>query len=204
MPRPLPKRYDSAVLGPFLTATAYLVGSISFGLLLASRHGVDLRSIGSGSTGATNVARALGTRAGRQVMALDMVKGFVPAALARWTFNLPWPWIAAVGIAAVVGHCWPIWHGFRGGKGAATAGGVLLAALPPIGAVTLAIFVLMRKVSRRASVASLSAATAAAGLTIVFDQREWPIRLAVALWLIIVVRHWGNIVRLASGDEPPD
>jgi len=191
------------VLGPALTVAAYLLGSISFGLLLASRQGVDLRSIGSGNVGATNVGRALGKSAGRKVMLLDMLKGFVPVVLARWVFAVSWPWITAVGIAAVIGHVWPIWHGFRGGKGAATAGGVLLAALPPIGGATLLTFLAAKKLSRRASVASLSAATLAAAVTMVFDGRQWPVLLTVGLWLIIVLRHRKNIARLLRGDEPP-
>lgn len=191
------------MLGPALTVAAYLLGSISFGLLLASRQGVDLRSIGSGNVGATNVGRALGKSAGRKVMLLDMLKGFVPVVLARWVFAVSWPWITAVGIAAVIGHVWPIWHGFRGGKGAATAGGVLLAALPPIGGATLLTFLAAKKLSRRASVASLSAATLAAAVTMVFDGRQWPVLLTVGLWLIIVLRHRKNIARLLRGDEPP-
>ena len=190
------------MLGPALTLAAYLLGSVSFGLLFAARQGVDLRVIGSGNIGATNVGRALGKATGRKVMLLDMLKGFLPVALARWGFDLPWPWITAVGIAAALGHVFPIWHAFRGGKGAATAAGVLLGALPPIGLATLVTFVLVKKVSKRASAASLSAATVAAALTIGLDGREWPIRLAMALWIIVVLRHVENIVRLLRGEEP--
>lgn len=196
-------RYPFAVLGAALTFGSYLIGSVSFGLLLASREGIDLRSIGSGNIGATNVGRALGEGAGRTVMLLDMLKGFAPVALARWAFDLPWPWITVVGIASVLGHCFPIWHGFRGGKGSATAGGVMLAALPPIGAAALALFALVKKASRRASVASLSAATFSAAAAIVFDGRQWPVRLAVGLWIIVVARHQDNIGRLLQGREPP-
>ncbi len=192
------------MLGPALTLAAYLLGSVSFGLLFAARQGVDLRAIGSGNIGATNVGRALGKATGRKVMLLDMLKGFLPVALARWGFDLPWPWITAVGIAAALGHVFPIWHAFRGGKGAATAAGVLLGALPPIGLATLVTFVLVKKVSKRASAASLSAATVAAALTIGLDGREWPIRLAMALWIIVVLRHLENIVRLLRGEEPLD
>jgi glycerol-3-phosphate acyltransferase PlsY len=199
----VPKRYDFAVLGPALTVLAYLVGSISFGLLLAAEQGVDLRSIGSGNIGATNVGRALGKSTGRKVMLLDMLKGFVPVALARWVFDLSWPWITVIGIVAVLGHVFPIWHGFRGGKGAATAGGALLAALPAIGGATVLTFVVVKKLSRRASVASLSAATMAAALTMTFDGRQWPIQLAVGLWVIVVWRHTENIARLLRGEEPP-
>lgn len=191
------------MLGPFLTVVAYLVGSVSFGLVFASRQGVDLRAIGSGNIGATNVGRALGKTTGRKVMLLDMLKGFVPVFLARWAFDLSWPWITMVGLAAALGHVFPMWHGFRGGKGAATAAGVLLGALPPIGGATAIAFFLVKKLSRRASVASLSAATLAVALTIAFDGRQWPIQLAVGLWIIIVLRHTQNIARLFRGEEPP-
>lgn len=190
------------MLAPALTVAAYLVGSISFGLLEASRRGVDLRSIGSGNVGATNAARALGRSTGRKVLLLDMLKGLLPVALARWVLELSWPWISAVGMAAAVGHCFPVWHGFRGGKGAATAGGVLLGALPLIGLVTLATWASVKKISRRASVASLSAATVGAGLAVVRYGTDWPGRLAVGLWVLIVIRHASNIGRLLRGEEP--
>ena len=192
------------MLGPALTLFAYLLGSVSFGLLFAGQQGVDLRAIGSGNTGATNVGRALGKSTGRKVMLLDMLKGFLPVVLARWVFDLPWPWITAVGIAAALGHVFPIWHSFRGGKAAATAAGVLLGALPPIGAATLITFVVVKKFSRRASVASLSAATVALALTMTLDGRQWPIQLAAGLWIIVAVRHAGNLARLLQGKEPPD
>ena len=136
-------------------------------------------------------------------MILDLLKGFVPVALAVWTFDLPWHGITAVGLAAVLGHVFPIWHGFRGGKGAATAAGVLLAALPLIGGATLVTFLIVKKLSHRASVASLSAATLAAALTMGFDGRQWPILLALGLWVIVVIRHTKNIARLLRGEEPP-
>jgi glycerol-3-phosphate acyltransferase PlsY len=189
------------VVGPVLTIAAYLFGSISFGLIFAKRRGIDLRSIGSGNIGATNVGRALGKQTGRLVLVLDMLKGFVPVALARWAFDLPWPWITAVGLAAALGHVFPIWYGFRGGKGAATSGGILLAALPPIGALTLLTFVVVKKWTRLASVGSLSAATVGAALTLVLDGGEWPVLLATGLWFLVVLRHWGNLIRLLRGEE---
>lgn len=191
------------MLGPALTLAAYLLGSVSFGLMMASGAGVDLRGIGSGNTGATNVGRALGKSSGRKVLLLDMLKGFIPVFLARWAFELPWPWITAVGISAAVGHCYPIWHGFRGGKGAATAAGVMLAALPLIGVATLLAFVVVKKLSQRTSVASLASATLAPLMTMAFDGRQWPIQLAMGLWVLVLWRHSDNIVRLLKGEEPP-
>ena len=189
------------MVGPALTIASYLFGSISFGLIFAKRRGVDLRSVGSGNIGATNVGRALGKRTGRVVLVLDILKGFLPVALARWVLDLPWPWVTAVGLAAAVGHVFPIWYGFRGGKGAATSGGVLLAALPPIGALTLLTFVVVKKWTHLASVGSLSAATVGAVLTLVLDGGEWPVLLATGLWFLVVLRHWGNLIRLLRGEE---
>lgn len=189
------------MVGPALTIASYLLGSVSFGLIFAKRRHVDLRAVGSGNIGATNVGRALGKRAGRVVLLLDMLKGFFPVALAHWVFDLSWPWITAVGLAATIGHVFPIWYGFRGGKGAATSGGVLLAALPPIGALTLLTFVVAKRWTRLASVGSLAAATVGAVLTLVVDGGEWPVLLATGLWFLVVLRHWGNIVRLLRGEE---
>ena len=190
------------MLGPATVLCAYLLGSISFGLLLASSQDVNLRSTGSGNIGATNVARALGANSGRLVMLLDMLKGFVPVAVAHWGFDLSWPWIVATGWAAVLGHLFPVWHGFQGGKGAATAGGVLLGALPPIGVAAFLTFFMAKRISHRASIGSLSAATVAALLTVTLDGRQWPILLAVGLWILVVLRHKDNIARLLRGEEP--
>lgn len=190
------------MLGPVTVLCAYLLGSISFGLVLASGRGVDLRNSGSGNIGATNVARTIGASSGRLVMLLDMLKGFVPVAVAHWGFGLSWPWIVVTGWAAVLGHLFPLWHGFQGGKGAATAAGVLLAALPPIGAAALLTFFVAKRLSHRASIGSLSAATIGALLTLILDGRQWPILLAVGLWLAVVLRHKDNIGRLLRGEEP--
>ncbi|MEM8610093.1 MAG: glycerol-3-phosphate 1-O-acyltransferase PlsY [Myxococcota bacterium] len=187
--------------GPLMTLCAYLLGSVSFGLLAAKRQGVDLRAVGSGNIGATNVGRALGKKTGRWVMVLDMLKGFVPVAIAQYAIHLPWPWITAVGLAAAVGHVFPIWHAFRGGKGAATSGGVLLGALPPVGLATLLTFVIVKRWTRLASVGSLTAATVGAVLTLFLDGRQWPVLLASGLWVLVVFRHAGNIVRLLRGEE---
>lgn len=188
-------------MGPALTLVAYLLGSISFGLLAAKRQGLDLRAVGSGNLGATNAGRALGKRTGRIVMLCDVLKGFAPVAIAQWGLALPWPWIAAVGLAAALGHVFPIWHGFRGGKGAATSAGVLLAALPWIGVVSVLTFVVVKRTTRLASVGSLAAATVGAALTLGFDGREWPVLLASGLWILVVLRHTGNIARLLRGEE---
>lgn len=191
------------MLGPVLTAAAYLLGSVSFGLLAARRAGIDLRDAGSGNVGATNVGRVMGKRTGRIVLALDAAKGAGPALAAWGTLGLESPWTAAVGVAAVVGHCFPVWHGFRGGKGAATALGVMLALVPAAGAGAAIAYVALKRASRRASVGSLAGAAtgAAISLAILGDRpRTW---MAVAILAVVVLRHAGNIGRLLRGEEPP-
>lgn len=192
------------MLGPALTLGSYLLGSISTGLLLARERGVDLRQVGSGNVGATNVGRALGKRAGRMVLVLDAAKGALPALLARATLGADDPWTAATGAAAAVGHCYPIWHGFDGGKGAATAAGVLLVLSPPAGLAAAGTYVALKKVSRRASVGSLGGALVGAGVTLGLhgpgSPRTW---MAAGLLALVVLRHRDNIERLWRGEEPP-
>ncbi len=192
------------MLGPALTVGAYLVGSISTGLLLARSRGVDLRNVGSGNVGATNVGRALGKRAGRLVLALDAAKGALPALAARWTLGADDPWTAATGAAAAFGHCFPIWHRFQGGKGAATSAGVLLVLCPPAGVAAAGTYVGLERLSRRASVGSLGGALVGAIVTSAAlgpaSPRTW---MAGALLGLVVLRHRDNIVRLWRGEEPP-
>ena len=126
------------IIGPALAIVAYCAGSISFALIVARSHGVDLYAAGSGNPGATNVGRLVGKRAGRIVLVADLLKGALPFAAARALLGLDDPWTGVVGVAAVIGHCAPIWHRLRGGKGAATAAGVMLVAEPIAGLAAVA------------------------------------------------------------------
>lgn len=192
------------MLGPAIALGGYLLGSVSPGLILAKRRGVELRRGGSGNIGATNVGRLLGKRAGRQVLLLDAAKGALPALVARAVLGPDDGWAAATGAAAVLGHCFPIWHGFRGGKGAATAAGVLLALVPPAGLAAAGTYVALKKLSGRASVGSLGGALVGAGCTLALLGPASPRSLmAGALLGIVLVRHRDNLVRLARGQEPP-
>ncbi|MBX3272278.1 MAG: glycerol-3-phosphate 1-O-acyltransferase PlsY [Sandaracinaceae bacterium] len=191
------------MLGPALIALAYLVGSISFGLLAARRAQVDLRSVGSGNVGATNVGRALGKRTGRVVLALDAAKGALPS-LAGWALlGLDSPWTAGAGLAAVVGHCFPVWHRFAGGKGAATAAGVMLALVPLAGVGAALAYVLLKRVTRRASVGSLGGAALGAGLAALLLGPGPRAYMAAGILAVVVLRHADNLVRLVRGEEPP-
>jgi len=190
------------VLGAALTAGAYALGSISFGLLAARRAGADLRGEGSGNVGATNVGRVLGKKTGRAVLALDAAKGAAPALVARALLGPDDPWTAATGVAAVVGHCYPVWHRLRGGKGAATAAGVMLALVPPAGAVALVSYVALKKASGRASVGSLGGALAGAAVSHALLGVSPRSAMTAAILGVVVWRHRDNIGRLLRGTEP--
>src|SRR5688500_11562142 len=112
---------------------SYLAGSIPFGLVVARARGVDIRAVGSKNIGATNVARALGKKLGALVLFLDALKGLLPTLVARHALHLDDNLVALVGLAAILGHVFPVWLRFRGGKGVATALGVF-AALTPVAA----------------------------------------------------------------------
>lgn len=121
--------------------SGYLLGSISFAWVVARSRGVDLRTVGSGNLGATNVTRALGPRAGLAVFLLDVAKGFVPAFVCLLAEAAP-PAAVCAGLGAYAGHIWPVWLRFRGGKGVATLVGALLA-LAPVTSLLVAPFALM-------------------------------------------------------------
>lgn len=185
-----------------IVVVGYLMGSISFGLILAQRAGVDLREIGSGNVGATNVGRALGPKAERIVMALDALKGLIPTAFAAWQFGGASPTSGAVAIAAVVGHIWPVFHGFRGGKGVATSVGVLLPLAPVASAAGLALFVAVRITTKKVSAASLAGAALALCTTWWMDGLSTAGITALVLVALIIMRHTDNIRRLLRGEEP--
>ncbi len=191
---------------PSLVLTAvlsYLLGSVSFGLLLAQRHHIDLRSISSGNTGATNVGRALGRRAGYWVAFFDAAKGFGPVTIAKFFLHADPKWIAVIGTASVVGHIWPIWHGFRGGKGVATALGVFLGIQAWIGAVAILIYFALRFLTRRSSVGSLVSVSVGCVLLICTDAHVWTSTMGIGLTALVLFRHRENIQRLIRGEESP-
>jgi len=175
---------------------AYLVGSIPTGPLLASARGIDLRAVGSGNIGATNVARALGKKLGVVVLVGDALKGFLPVLLARVALGLPAPAVAVIGFAAFVGHLFPIYLGLRGGKGVATAAGIFLAMAPLATALALAVWVALFLPWRIVSIASL-------GAVLVFPVALWltraPSAFAVCALLVLVLivwKHRGNLARI--------
>ncbi len=189
--------------GPLSAAIAYLLGSIPFGyLLVRAKRGIDVRTTGSGSIGATNVMRSLGPAGFIATFLLDFGKGFAAVAIAsRMTSDDP-VWIAAAAVGAITGHCYPVWLKFRGGKGVATAVGVYLALAPREVAIALVIFVLLVAIFRYVSVGSVIAVGAFPVL--LYLVRDPPLPLiagAGASAAIIIARHHGNIARLMKGTE---
>lgn len=183
---------------------AFFVGAIPWGYLVGRLvGGIDVRTVGSGGTGATNVLRALGARASIVVFALDFCKGFLPVFLGR-SIAVGAGWIAAMALATVIGHCWSPFIGFRGGKGVATGFGAAVALFP----VTLAVVPVMVAVvwiSRYVSLGSLTAAGLVSLLAVVFasaGKLNWPWALAiVAMGGVVFARHAGNMRRLMNGTE---
>jgi acyl phosphate:glycerol-3-phosphate acyltransferase len=189
--------------GPLSTVIAYLFGSIPFGyLIVRGKTGIDVRTTGSGSTGATNVMRSLGAAGFAATFLLDLLKGFAAVIIAeRLTAGDP-SWAAAAAAGAVVGHCFPVWLRFRGGKGVATALGVFLALAPLVAAVTLAIFVVLVAVFRYVSLGSVVAAAIFPILLHALRHPPLPLTMgAAASAAVIIGRHHSNILRLLKGTE---
>ena len=180
---------------------AYLLGSIPFALLMARWWGAtDLRRAGSGNLGAANVMRTAGVRAGVVVVLLDMLKGAASVILAeRLSANASAP--ALAGLAAVVGHIYPIWLRFRGGKGVATACGVFAILTPIAVPPALAIFVAAVWCTKYISLGSVLASIALPPLAYAAGAQVPAVAAAVAASVIIVFRHRSNVSRLRAGTE---
>jgi glycerol-3-phosphate acyltransferase PlsY len=179
---------------------AYLLGSLPTGVLLARRRGVDLRAVGSGNIGATNVARSVGKGLGALTLLGDCLKGLLPVLLARLLLFDPWS-VAAVGLAAFLGHVFSLFLRFRGGKGVATALGVFLALAPEAAAIAVGLFVLTCAAFRRVSVGSLVGALALPALLAAFEAHSAHLVLAGVLCGAILLTHRENLARLWRGRE---
>jgi glycerol-3-phosphate acyltransferase PlsY len=198
---------------------AYLIGSIPFGyLIVLARRGADVRESGSGGTGATNVSRQAGKAAGVLTLLLDALKGAVAVLAAQWLIGapsfaassdrLPLSWLAsAAAVAVMVGHCFPVWLGFRGGKGVATALGAFLVLTPIPVVLAMLVFLPMVLLTRYVSLASISAALSIPVflyLQIVLTHGDASVFRAAAAMIaaaLIVFAHRANIGRLFAGTE---
>jgi len=185
---------------PLIAVLGYLIGSIPFALVLARQRGLDLRKVGSGNLGAANVFRASGATAGVLVAVLDIGKGAVSVLVAEQLSDGP-AWPAVAGLAAIVGHVYPIWLRFRGGKGVATACGVFAVLTPLAAAPALAAFLATVWITRYISLGSVVASVVLPPLTYVTGSSAPVVAAGVAASILIVFRHRSNLARLASGTE---
>jgi acyl phosphate:glycerol-3-phosphate acyltransferase len=186
-------------------AAAYLIGSVSFAVIFSRLMGLaDPRSYGSGNPGATNVLRSGNKPAAILTLALDLLKGFVPVLLVL-KFGAPHglgeTTAAFVGLAAFVGHLWPVFFKFKGGKGVATAAGVLMALNPWLAVATLASFVIIVAFFRYVSLASIIAAAFAPFYQLLIWGVEPVLLCIVPMGLLMIWRHEGNIRKLLKGTE---
>jgi glycerol-3-phosphate acyltransferase PlsY len=184
-----------------LVAVAYLLGSVPCGIVIARVQGnVDLRRVGSGNIGATNVLRAVGKGAAVLTLLGDIGKGALAVSLARWA-GASSGVVATVAVAAVVGHLFPVLARFRGGKGVATTLGVVLAAVPAVGGLLLLIWLAVAAIWRYSSVAALAAIAALPPLLWLLDGRPAMLGASAVLLVLIFARHRDNIQRLLAGTE---
>jgi acyl phosphate:glycerol-3-phosphate acyltransferase len=192
----------------WIPVAAYLIGSIPFGILLAKLFGgVDVRKAGSGNIGATNVARVAGPLPGILTLVLDGVKGAVAVWLAARFANESALWMTVAGLSALLGHCFPVWLRFRGGKGVATAAGMFLALCWPAALGAIGVFILVVLFSRFVSLGSVSAAAAMPLLIYLLwaPHHAPPPAItfgAFAAAMLVVYKHDANIQRLVEGREP--
>ena len=193
----------------------YLLGGIPSGLLIGRARGVDLRATGSKNIGATNAFRVLGARWGALVFLLDALKGFAASIVPRLATGValggPAPGLLvptlAAGIAAILGHVFSPWLGFKGGRGVATSLGVFLGILPRPTLLAFGLWIVLVAISRRVSVGSIGAAVSypflVAWTAARNPQRGILITVSAVIALLIIVRHLPNIRRLLKGTEPP-
>jgi acyl phosphate:glycerol-3-phosphate acyltransferase len=185
-----------------LLAIGYGLGSIPVGLLIARwQKGVDIRQHGSGNTGMTNVLRAVGKGAAALTLAGDLAKGLIPVLLARAWLTSPWA-IGLVALAAVVGHAYPVFAGFHGGKGVATTLGVFIPLLPGPLLIAFVVWAACVAFRRQVSVGSLAAATSLPMAALLWGASAAYVLYALLAAVLIWYRHRENIERLLAGTEP--
>lgn len=199
---------DTMLLG--LAVAAYLIGSLSFAVIVSRLMGLDdPRTYGSQNPGATNVLRSGNKKAAALTLLLDALKGYFPVLLTKW-YGPAWGWddqaIAVVALAAFVGHLWPVFFRFQGGKGVATAAGVLFGVEPLLGLATLGTWLIVAVFFRYSSLAALSASLFAPVYYGFGNQVAW--QTSAAQWWAVAVmsalllwRHKDNILRLVAGQE---
>lgn len=190
---------SQAIVIPLVLLASYLLGSVSFGILVASARGVDIRSEGSGNPGTSNVLRVLGKKEALVVLLGDGLKG----AAAAWLGSLAGdPWLGYVTLlAAVVGHTFPIWHGFKGGKSVATAVGGIMYLAPAVGVVLGLIWISMVAVWKTASIGSITVMVLLVPALWLAGRTGTELLWAAVIATFVLFRHAGNIQRLVTSSE---
>lgn len=185
-----------------LILIAYLLGSLSGSLLLGRLRGVDIRTLGSGNAGGTNALRTQGWKFALGTVLVDVGKGMLAVWLARW-FGTGVAWLPhAAGLAAVVGHVWPVFHGFRGGKGAGTLVGALLVLWPWAVPALVGCWLLVLTAAGYVGLATVLAVATLVPLALATDAEPVRVVFAALLALFILFTHRGNLARLRAGTEP--
>jgi glycerol-3-phosphate acyltransferase PlsY len=189
------------ILTSILILAAYFLGAIPFGLLIARfQKGVDIRDHGSGNIGTSNVLRTLGKRAALLTLAGDLIKGYLPILIGRH-WGISEFGLTMAGIAAIAGHNWPVYVGFRGGKGVATGFGAALGIMPSLAGLSLIVYIAVAAIGRYTSLAALTSSASLLLWAHLWKASRAQILFAAIATLLIYVRHRENIQRLLSGAE---
>ena len=189
------------LLYPAIFIGSYLLGSLSLSIIVSSKlFGGDIRSMGSGNAGATNMARVFGWSAGLLTLAGDAAKAIIPMLIANKLAGDVG--LALAGLGCILGHCFPVLHGFKGGKGIAVGGAVGFGIAWPVGACTVGAFLLGALLSKKVSVGSLCGAVAIASSAYFFHVGTPRLILALFCACLAIARHGPNIRRLIAGTEP--
>jgi glycerol-3-phosphate acyltransferase PlsY len=179
----------------------YLLGSVQFGLLICRYFGLeDIRKVGSGGTGATNVMRSVGRLPSALTLLMDALKGAIATMVGLWLFGENGAYIG--GVAALVGHIWPVYYGFKGGKGAATTIGSLIAVHPAVGLVFFAVAIAGIAALKVVSIVSIALTTVLLAYILIFHiQNTGFVAFGLIVFILIIYCHRSNIRRIISGDE---
>lgn len=182
-----------------LLPVAYLIGTFPSASLVARANGIDIRTVGSGNPGASNVTRVLGWRRGVWVFVLDIAKGAIASGLGLLVDGRPAGY--ALGAAAVVGHVFPVWNRFRGGKGVATGGGIFGTLSPLVFVVLVALWFALSRLTHKASIASIVVIVLLPVGVGVMTGELWEVLATAAVCLLVMSRHLGNVKRLLTRQE---
>ncbi len=182
-----------------LIAFSYLMGTFPSAILVAKANGIDIASFGSGNPGASNVTRALGWRKGVWVYVLDALKGAIPTAIALVVDGRPLAYWC--GAAAIIGHMFPVFRRFKGGKGVATGSGVLVVMFPILFVISVATWWIITKVTGKAAIGSIVAALIIPIGFAVAGVEAWEFGAVLLLSALVAMRHWGNVARMIRREE---